>query len=141
MEDNKYFLPKLSDFRVGYEYEENFEHSGWEPSTYSTFNVNLYNIEKKISEGIIRVPYLTEEQIEGEGWERFEDGQYDDKKYKYPEIGKIYKKDNLFMSYYYNLKELEVHNNEEYSDRKTNYDGKCLDINTLRLINSLLNII
>lgn len=122
MEDNKYFLPKLTDFRVGYEYEENFEHSGWESSTYSTFHVNLYNIEKKISEGIIRVPYLTKEQIEGEGWE--------------PVTDSVYTKGNKKFSYQSDMQKVSISEGENII-----YNGKCLDINTLRLINSLLNII
>ena len=102
----------------------------WERKQTENYTPNL---------GSYLLKYLTKEQIEAEGWER-QDNKYDDKSYKYPEIGEIYKKRDLYISFYEKLKEIEIHNNHEYSDRKTYYDGYCPSINEFRYICSLLKI-
>lgn len=74
MEDNKYFTPSIEDIRVGYECEINWV-SGWKKHilneslhVYSTHNVFVTAAEA-IKRENLRVPYLTKEQIEGEGWQ------------------------------------------------------------------------
>ena len=75
--ENKYFTPDITDIRVGYEAEfdlAGFGKEGWQ-------FVKFQGVDKAVrcyhEKGLYRVPYLTKEQIEAEGWEfchRFEGG-------------------------------------------------------------------
>lgn len=90
MNDDKYFIPDIEDIRVGYEYEfneeglqlviVNFSNNDppqsigeikelWEKRI---FRGNDWDIMFPITEGLkanrIRTPYLSQEQIENEGW-------------------------------------------------------------------------
>lgn len=67
--DDKYFTPSIEDIRVGYECEWKTckeETCGFEPYKFRNGG-NVFNAEVKGMENY-RVPYLTKEQIEAEGW-------------------------------------------------------------------------
>jgi len=66
---NSYFIPEISDFRFGYEFEKNYASSGddWYPTKIVTY-LDFEGLEFYIGEGLLRTPYLTKEQIEAEGW-------------------------------------------------------------------------
>lgn len=77
MQDNKYYVPTIEEFHVGFEYElfEDFDtlpEKTWHKQIYgkngcdpeSMDFVSYKNIERKE----IRVPYLTKEDIEAEGF-------------------------------------------------------------------------
>lgn len=69
MEKDKYYVPDIEDFRIGYEFEFQGIPKGWHKMTFSEENSlkNMrYNIEKL--KDAVRVPYLSQEQIENEGW-------------------------------------------------------------------------
>lgn len=148
MED-KYYIPDIEDIHIGYEGEILIDK--WEPFVLDKERVDHYSkwggdacdiddIFSHLKYGQIRTKYLTKKDIESEGWEIFKEHKYDDRNYKYPEIGKIYTKGNKYLSFYESINEIEIHNNEEYSDRQTWYDGKCKSINELKTISKLLNI-
>lgn len=75
--ENKYFTPDLEDLRVGYEMEVNF-HKGhketYEPVTLKITENGAYGIIgdmfDNLDDGcyVARVPYLTRQKIEAEGW-------------------------------------------------------------------------
>lgn len=74
---DKYFIPSIEDIRVGYECEYTSDGSGWVPSEIikgKLYTLNVVEIIKWVIEygydmkDIIRVPYLTKEQIEAEGF-------------------------------------------------------------------------
>jgi hypothetical protein len=76
--ENKYYTPDIEDIRVGYEYESfikgyDGELDRWNKEIVSVTNPNLnfhlLLIDKYISKGEIRTPYLTKEQIKNEGWQ------------------------------------------------------------------------
>jgi hypothetical protein len=69
-EQNKYFTPSIEDIRVGYECEELMTGGSFEPSIIDSAGVRIAEME--IPSKAIRVPYLTKEQIEAEGWEVYE---------------------------------------------------------------------
>lgn len=129
MENDKYFTPDIEDFHVGYECEilkENWEHF-------------IFNVEeiipvfarvnsKTIVSDKIRVPYLTKEQIEAEGWKL--DSSPDSNEMHF--IKKI-KKSRHYLEFYPNTTEVIIN--------KINTESlpfKCKDINTFRKIIKLL---
>jgi hypothetical protein len=91
--DDKYFVPEISDLRIGYEYEYNGHFTHLPPQEwkkiivdYDFFTKNEGWDEEPISMYYLsdliqhpknfRVPYLTKEQIEAEGWEKIYDEEY-----------------------------------------------------------------
>jgi hypothetical protein len=145
VKEYKYFTPSIEDIRVGYECEL-LEVSGklltgsipdtkW--VTYKVENSydfnsiwDLYNEGKQTN---IRVPYLTKEQIEAEGWK---EGQLEG-----------YEKEITKDSYY----SLRLNENNNIVINKSFiegwswvwtpfYSGECKDINTFRYICKLLKI-
>lgn len=73
---NKYYTPKIEDFYVGFEYEGLISGISLEYWEYDKFFFHpLYSeyLEKRINNNEIRVPYLTKEQIIGEGWKERSD--------------------------------------------------------------------
>ena len=84
MKSDKYFTPDIEDIRVGYECEV-LSSYGWQPGfwpgvlmedTLTGFdaqdNGHIVATKNLIAMNSIRVPYLTKEQIEAEGWEIYE---------------------------------------------------------------------
>jgi len=71
MEDNKYYIPSIEEFHVGFEYEIVLPQ--WEiqefRSTIMGVNEDLYAIEKCLKLNRIRVKYLYKEDIESLGFE------------------------------------------------------------------------
>ena len=136
--ENKYFTPDIEDFHVGYECEilkENWEH----------FVFNVEEIipvfarvnSKTIVSDKIRVPYLTKEKIEAEGWEhvggKLLSGGFQD-----------YQKDNFSMRYATDTRKLSImvrdpsYSNEHF--QVTILKAECKDINIFRKIIKLLGI-
>ena len=133
--ENKYFTPDIEDIHIGYECEllMNTNVSILNPTSnapeFKPFIFEKNKIELLIElYDSIRVPYLTKEQIEAEGW-----------KFDY----------NLGDFDYY----IKTVNNTEYELefcykerininiwKRTLYHGECKDINTFRKIIKLLEI-
>jgi hypothetical protein len=129
--ENKYFTPDIEDICIGYEYEHiNVKTRDWEKTKIANAKILSYFMHgtDKIISSVTRVPYLTKEQIETEGW-----------KFNY----------NLGDFDYY----IKTVNDEEYElefcykerininiGKRTLYQGKCKDINTFRKIIKLLEI-
>ena len=135
--ENKYFTPDIEDLCIGYECEYNFAKA-------YTNEFNFVKIGYKDNEGYtnelsdmihliddgaaaIRVPYLTNKQIEAEGWKP-------EKTY--------FRKNNLYL--FFENNELEIDCGEPFtwdaSDSDVRYKGECKDINTFRKIIKLLGI-
>jgi hypothetical protein len=64
--ENNYYTPELSDLHIGYECEVKVG-EGWE-KTNLTDSIQFPHVELRLSQGRLRTPYLTKEQIEAEGW-------------------------------------------------------------------------
>ncbi len=117
----RYFTPSIEDIRVGYECEilivekdrdkENF----WKPVQLSPFMVRV-QIEAINLKDVVRVPYLTKEQIEAEG-------------YSLTEMNK-----GKYIKYSGGDLHIYDHNGD------TCYLGECKDINTFSYICKLLGI-
>jgi hypothetical protein len=133
MENNKYFTPDIEDLCIGYELEllcviegSNEKEETWK----NTIIYNLYVENKEEFIKSVRVPYLTKEQIEAEGWKL--DSSPDSNEMHF--IKKI-KKSRHYLEFYPNTKEVIIN--------KINTESlpfKCKDINTFRKIIKLLEI-
>lgn len=131
--ENKYFTPEISDIRFGYEYEKWIPaEKEWRKSTIVDLRLDFIftAFSGKIQEQWIRVPYLTKEQIEAEGWESCgEIGDY--KKDGYKALYGIISNSSKSQHY------LSIVQGDNFFVR---YAGECKDINTFRYIMKLLNI-
>jgi len=140
MEDNlKYFQPEISDIRVGYECEVE-SNSKWRHITVTAIDseensIGTDNGSYWLTAQNLRVPYLTKEQIEAEGWKS--DGIHyfknesaiNTKLYISPIIRSANKK--FFINIY------RVTNTNQLTNL---FSGECKDINTFRYITKLLGI-
>ena len=131
MNEEKYFVPSITDIRVEYEAEWKQPNGEWETKVIE-FDRRLTGaielLSQKGFEDTIRTPYLTKEQIESEGWiflHELPSGNI-----------QTFTKDNIRASFSYSAKWIEIFNHL----KKPIYDGECKDINTFRTICKLLNI-
>lgn len=133
MEDNKYFKPELSDIHIGYEYE--YRPWDWKNNRFLEFwksgryrkEKSLHKIEDKyIATDNLRVPYLTQEQIEGEGW------VYDNNCH----IGNEYKLNKYTLTDINEDTWIYIHDMED----DIIYYGECKSKNELRKIMQWLHI-
>jgi hypothetical protein len=139
--ENKYFTPDIEDICIGYELEMNWNRAyeeKWVPVKISiqdeefVYTDEISDIINALDDGMseARVPYLTKEQIEAEGWKL--DSSPDSNEMHF--IKKI-KKSRHYLEFYPNTKEVIIN--------KINTESlpfKCKDINTFRKIIKLLEI-
>jgi len=130
--DDKYFVPDIEDLRIGYEFEFQGIPKGWHKMIFKeddSLIVMKYNIEK-LSDAI-RVPYLTKEQIEAEGWKEIS-------KYNYEKINSnitAYYGDDHYLWIMHPGKTIL---GEDYL--ANSFKGECKSINEFRYICKLLKI-
>jgi hypothetical protein len=128
METSKYFTPDIEDIRVGYE----CEFAGWMEGHKPSFTVGQGNITSVLRDiKVLRVPYLTPEQIEAEGWIphwSFKDTVFDKGRYRISLLDKVKR------IWWISEKDIEY----GYSNRI--YAGLIPSINEFRTINKLLKI-
>lgn len=71
MENNKYYIPKIEEFHIGFEYEYH-EHFGKDFGKWNKYTIEnntiISNISELIASGSIRVKYLDKEDIESLGF-------------------------------------------------------------------------
>jgi hypothetical protein len=131
--ENKYFIPDIEDICIGYECEQ-LINQVWTKEifakgSYLPENSDLLHwAHTSIINKNLRVPYLTKEQIEAEGWELLSEDKY-----------LQFIKPGYSISYVEKLHLLIVIVLEEKQSNVI-YSGKCKDINTFRKISKLLGI-
>lgn len=133
--ENKYFTPDIEDICIGYECEKKCNiigaHSIEVEQVWLNYTIHydkdFTNIENDIVD--YRVPYLTKEQIEDEGW-KYDLDQTDGT------ITFVKKVKGRYYELHFNSKKKEVLINHS-SD---SLPFKCKDINTFRKIIKLLGI-
>ena len=125
--ENKYFTPAIEDIHAGYECEL-LLYAKWEPNTVKPYTA-LKSVVKCIKDKVIRVSYLTKEQIEAEGW--FLHGQGNDN-------GIVHSlfKNSFRVAIWKDSLKIEV----QESEGNILFHGECKDINTFRTICKLLKI-
>jgi hypothetical protein len=144
--ENKYFTPDIEDFHIGYECEllMNTNVSILNPTSnapeFKPFIFEKNKIELLIElYDSIRVPYLTKEQIEAEGWK--EEQMYLNGTFVMilGELNEGYElmfaegNSQIVITRVWTLFDDQV-------KRDNTYKGNCKDINTFRKIIKLLNI-
>lgn len=134
--ENKYFTPDIEDIRVGYECEIfNYLKGIWMPIILdSDFIIQILD-ELNHRPYELRVPYLTKEQIEAEGWGKGY-GLADFEKTK-PILWSAKRIDNITYDLQYNFDTLEL---ILVKGINVVYRSQCKDINTFRYICKLINI-
>lgn len=152
--DNKYFTPALEDIRVGYECEHLMSISTEDGTVVKTDFMpyvfkrgtiytkggdeikNVLTVD--VNPEYIRVPYLTKEQIEAEGWKA--DDRF---------AGFVFTKEvkwndgvtrEIEMKYLFDTKMLYLGYDSGEFFLTGVFEGECKDINTFRYICKLLNI-
>ena len=133
--ENKYFIPDIEDFHIGYEceFKNNMQDNVWKKEICDMDLVSIAfssweheDTDDKFSDNF-RVSYLTKEQIEAEGWTK-------EKSY--------FIKNNIYL--FFEDKFLVIDSGNPFSweaiDSEILFKGKCKDINTFRKICKLLEI-
>ena len=158
--ENKYFTPDIEDIRVGYECEIWWccgEPREWvktiatleDEEEYAKLTVS--DIAFRIGHGDVRVPYLTKEQIEAEGWTEFITEYRGDIKLENMNYVFFNEKSNYMLGWFFNrnqigllvkdpAKALDINGNIINYNDAPRYTGECKDINTFRKIIKLLGI-
>jgi hypothetical protein len=137
--ENKYFVPDIEDLHVGYELETEvhdfLKGFSWESVIIDVDTIS--SVCKSYKHIKVRVPYLTKEQLEAEGWKEY---KLNDNEQAFG----LYKKSGYNLRFYENniycFSELMVGRGMEDCWDKILYEGECKDINTFRKICKLLNI-
>jgi len=133
-EKEKYYTPEIEDICIGYEYEITNGYE-WVKKVFSKEDLKSFLYEK-LENGIIqeqiRVPFLTKEQIEQEGWENIT------KSFQEPEIFVATHNSSQWrqLVYRFSDKKLEIIE----VDNSCIFYGECKSINEFRKICKLLNI-
>ena len=150
--ENKYFTPDIEDMSVGCEFEMDDTWGGWKKLTLT--KELLANSLVGLGSGNerspwyhkIRVPYLTKEQIEAEGWEYVKNTNTVD-----VDICHIFNKNNYMLGWFPLINKIAVLVRDpskafdekgiliEYNNTER-YTGSCKDINTFKKIIKLLEI-
>lgn len=137
MSEENYFVPDIEDIHIGYECEINSISVNGKDEWNSYIvgedyeNITIARALKEVypsrrSPGI-RVPYLTKEQIEKEGWKYTEENEY----YTSGDHGGYILTTEEFHHF---IRILDLFDNDYI------FYGQCKDINTLRWISKLLKI-
>ena len=138
--ENKYFTPDIEDLHIGYELKVNYNfklNDIFHKIIIDSFE-ELSDIHSRMSgDCVIRVPYLTKEQIEAEGWKHT-----GGKLLSFAE--QHYVKSTYRVSYSIDSKKIKffIADPDEiinYEDECI-FNGQCKDINTFRKIIKLLGI-
>jgi len=135
--ESAYFTPEIGDFYVGYEFQckVHGEEDDWVNCIYSKPTDEMFCKDSDDNIWVndsLRVPYLTKEQIEAEGWKH--DERYDDVKHFYT--------NELHLTLYiaYLKEEIIYHHISIFHGGGIMFRGECKDINTFRKICKLLGI-
>ena len=141
--ENKYFTPDMEDFHIGYECEISTP-TIWKSGKFPEIlelNSELDEFGKdslmKAAHAILRVPYLTKEQIEAEGWK--ENVLNNNEKALLLFLKNGYEL-RMYKNYICRFSILIVGAGIIPNWDKVLFEGKCKDINTFRKICKLLEI-
>ena len=141
--ENKYFTPDIEDFCIGYECEIRTP-TRWKSGKFPEIlelNSELDEFGKdslmKAAHAILRVPYLTKEQIEAEGWK--ENVLNNNEKALLLFLKNGYEL-RMYKNYICRFSILIVGAGIIPNWDKVLFEGKCKDINTFRKICKLLEI-
>ena len=141
--ENKYFTPDISEMYVGCEFEMNDTWGGWKKLILT--EDLLKNPMVGLGSGNerapwywkFRIPYLTKEQIESEGWKERTLNSNEKALLLFSKNGYDLR---IYKNYICRFSELIVGAGIMPNWDKVLFEGKCKDINTFRKICKLLEI-
>jgi hypothetical protein len=147
MENNKYFTPDIEDLCIGYELEVNYNfklNDIFNKKIIDSFEQLADIHSRMVGDCVIKVLYLTKEQIEAEGWTSFVteyEGDIVPEKMTYT----FFREDrNYMLGWWFNTNKITliIKDPSLVSDYYTEptFRGECKDINTFRKIIKLLGI-
>jgi hypothetical protein len=156
----KYYTPSISDIRVGYECEVwveywNDEYKGNEWKSWTVSHQDIQYGDSKgvtvigllyphFSEPRVRTPYLTKEQIEGEGWKGIITGRFGVVGCYRKEIlndGENFEGFDMYILPENKIRILKYSGDIHSGGGNTIiYEGKCPSLNEFRFINKLLGV-
>ncbi len=154
--ENKYFTPDIEDLHIEYECEiygqctsKLIKKVEWHPvkvndSPEMSKYVGILQCKKLIKTHHIRVPYLTKEQIEAEGWTSFITEYKGETNLENMNYIFFNEKVNYMLGWYFNTNQIALLVRDpslvkDYYTEPT-FRGECKDINTFRKIIKLLGI-
>lgn len=140
LQETKYFTPDIEDIRVGYECEIS-KFKEWTPTIITwDYNIDGLTYCMKVSpDACIRVPYLTKEQIEAEGWKSI--GRSTDIWFEKEGDFEIGSWTSYKIRIHYGLHDKRLYVDAiDRGDEVKLFQGECKDINTFRFICKLLGI-
>jgi len=160
--ENKYYVPSREDFREGFEYEKlhctystsdfTLISSQWIKHVFDDFTSSEnYLLDEEFQNNSIRVPFLTKEQIEEEGWKFNYLGKNDWFKGNIPILpyNEVdypfelwFKLDKYWLGFYKSIHKIVIlEKSEEYPEGESIlFKGTIPSINEFRYISKLLGI-
>lgn len=150
MEKIKYYTPDISDIRIGYQCQSTNNGKDWYDWEFKEHNFGSLSLE--LLNSMYRTSYLTLEDIEREGFEKYAHSIDDWFKLK-DELRfdtdlqnfSGYKPYNIFLNYGFHDYRLHIKadfsGGADYSDSEMLYDGECKSINELKQILKQIHII
>ena len=147
--ENKYYTPTIEDIYVGYEYKEQDYKKQWEFK--KARDIAWGDFATLIATQEIRVPFLTKEQIEEEGWKFNYLGKNDWFKGNIPILpyNEVdypfelwFKLDKYWLGFYKSIHKIVIlEKSEEYPEGESVlFKGTIPSINEFRYISKLLGI-
>lgn len=146
--ESAYFTPDIEDFYVGYEFQGKVygEEDTWVNCVYSRPTDEMFCKDSDDNIWVndsLRVPYLTKEQIEAEGWKYlavYGSDKNDDYTIIFEKKTDKYKYELSFHSYNTLILIEQLRETQFKTVRENFFKGDCKDINTFRKICKLLGI-
>ena len=152
--DKRYFVPNIEELIVGWEGEKfSYLDGKWDKFTASKFDLLwiLDEEEDDCYEHHIRGIYLTQEQIEAEGWTSYITEYKGEIRLENMNFIFFKESSNYMLKWFFNkqqigllvkdpVKALDENGNIIDYDVTPRYTGECKDINTFRYICKLLKI-
>jgi len=131
---NKYFTPSIEDIKVGYTVET-VDQGKWMENEVGSSLLSYEHVERllRFNPKYVRTPYLTKEQIEGEGW-KFSGHQVGEFATSLDGAPMVFVSKDDERSFTWDGEILDIYG------VKSHYVGRCPSINEFRQIQKLLNI-
>jgi len=138
---DSYFIPKIEDLKENYqfeyqEYDEELDifKDNWIKTNFDSREGLGHDLTYQFQSENVRCEFLTKEQIKAEGWKEIFNRHDGFGKYSY------FQKGTTHITFQEKEHLIEIHNDEDYDEHKTWYNGKCRCINEFRTICKLLEI-
>ncbi len=154
-----YYKPSLEDIRIGFEFEYMEDRDKWRKVSFGInpaytihYRQRIYNIKQLIENDLIRVPYLTQEDIESfhfelkaksiDSWFQInEEKRFDSDLHNFSG----YKAYNVFLNYGFHDRRLKIKGDfsggADFGEAETLFDGECKCKNELKDILTKIHIL